>query len=55
VPARQAHLFSSAGQFVNKVIVVVLARSPVSTAKRCPSALTSNNGKVRSGRLGKSS
>jgi len=52
---RQSHFFSSAGQFVSKVIVVVLVRSPVSTAKRWPSALTSYNGSVRSGRFGKSS
>jgi len=51
----RAHFFRSAGQFVNKVMVVVLARSPVSTAKCWPSALTSYYGKVRSGRLGKSS
>ena len=52
---KQAHLFSSAGQFVSNVMVVVLERSPVRTAKRWPSGLTSYNGSVRSGRLGKSS
>jgi len=52
---RRVHCFSSAGQFVNKVMVVVLERSPVSTAKRWPSALTSYSGDVRSGGLGKSS
>lgn len=53
--SRPVYFFSSAGQFASKVIMVVLVRSPVTTANRWPSALTSYNGKVRSGRLGKSS
>lgn len=36
-----AHFFSSAGQFIKRLIDEVFVRSAVSTAKRWPSALTS--------------
>src|SRR5208337_693099 len=47
VPTARLIFFSSAGQFVNKVIDVDLVWSAVSTAKRRPSELTSNRGEAR--------
>jgi len=49
-PGVQTHFFSSAGQFVKRLLIDEdFVRSAVSTAKRWPSALTSYRGEVRSG------
>jgi len=40
VPGVKAHFFSSAGQFVNRLIDEDFVRSAVSTVNRWPSALT---------------